>query len=154
MIKPKVTIYIDGACSGNPGPGGYGILLQCKGTKKEIFGYELDTTNNRMELRAAIEALSSLKKSCNLQIYTDSKYLQVGITEWLSSWIKNNWRKNNNKEIKNIDLWQKLYELINKHDIIWEWVKGHSDNVGNIKADELAVKGRNIAKKMKFNQES
>lgn len=144
-IKPKVIIYVDGACSGNPGPGGFGALLKFKDINKEIVGYELDTTNNRMELTAGVEALKCLKTSCNVEIYTDSKYLQLGVTKWIDNWIKNNWRKSDNVIIKNLDLWQKLYEQLSKHDIIWKWVKGHSDNIGNIKADQLAVQGRDIA---------
>ncbi|WP_253307991.1 MULTISPECIES: ribonuclease HI [unclassified Rickettsia] len=146
--KSHVIIYTDGACSGNPGPGGWGALLQFNGLNKEITGYELHTTNNRMEMKAAIEALKSLKKSCFVEIHTDSKYLQQGITEWIYKWIKNNWYKNNNELVKNADLWQNLYAELDKHTIIWKWVKGHADNQGNIIADKLAVKGKELAIKM------
>jgi ribonuclease HI len=146
--KPKVIIHTDGACSGNPGPGGWGALLQYNDINKKLFGHELNTTNNRMEMTAAIEALRALKKTCNVKIYTDSKYLQQGITEWIHKWIQNNWYKNNNIPIKNADLWQNLYTEISKHDIIWHWVKGHSNNIGNIIADQLAVKGKETAIKI------
>lgn len=141
----KVVIYTDGACAGNPGPGGWGALLQFNDINKEIFGYELDTTNNRMEITAAIEALKILKKSCHVEIYTDSKYLQQGITSWIYKWISNNWCKSNNEPVKNADLWQNLYEELSKHTIIWKWVRGHANNIGNIAADKLAVQGRQTA---------
>ncbi|BDU59762.1 ribonuclease HI [Candidatus Rickettsia kotlanii] len=145
IMDSKVVIYTDGACAGNPGPGGWGALLQFNDTSKEVFGYELDTTNNRMEITAALEALRVLKKSCNIEIYTDSKYLQQGITAWIHNWIKNNWCKSNNEPVKNADLWQKLYAELSKHTIIWKWVKGHANNSGNIAADKLAVQGRETA---------
>ncbi len=146
--KPFVEIYTDGACSGNPGPGGWGALMICNEQRKEIFGHHLNTTNNQMEIIAAISALQQLKKTCKIKLYTDSKYLQKGITEWIHSWQKNNWRKSDNKPVKNADLWQNLQREIQKHDIIWYWVKGHSDNEGNNLADSLAVKGREIAKEL------
>jgi ribonuclease HI len=145
LSKTKVVIYTDGACSGNPGPGGWGALLQFNDANKEIFGYELDTTNNRMEMIAAIEALQLLKTPCSVEIYTDSKYLQLGITKWINNWLKNNWRKNHNTPIKNADLWKKLYEKSKEHCIMWSWVKGHDDNEGNEIADKLAVKGKEAA---------
>ena len=145
MSKEKIVIYTDGACSGNPGPGGWGAILQWNSQHKEILGYELQTTNNRMEMTAAIEALNILKKPSCVIIYTDSKYLQLGITEWIHKWVKNNWCKNNKEPIKNIDLWQTLYDQLNKHDIMWEWVKGHSDNEGNLAADRLAVRAKEEA---------
>ncbi len=217
---PKVIIYTDGACSGNPGPGGWGALLQFHGAsveldpnalknwynkkklnvldicenstkfcdivnsgefdarndgakpidnrratsddvtkflsidysfslkQKSIFGHELYTTNNRMEMTAVIEALKVLKKSCYVELYTDSKYLQLGITQWINTWIKNNWHKNNNDPVKNVDLWKKLYEELSKHYIIWNWVKGHNNNEGNEMADRLAVKGKETAIKI------
>ena len=145
MSKQKILVYTDGACSGNPGPGGWGATLRWDSQYKEIFGYELETTNNRMEMIAAIEALNILEKPCFVTLYTDSKYLQLGITEWIHKWVKNNWYKNNNEPIKNIDLWQKLYNQLNKHDIIWQWVKGHSNNEGNLVADRLAVKAKEKA---------
>lgn len=145
--KPLVDIYTDGACSGNPGVGGWGALLIFKGNKKEISGFLEDTTNNQMELIAAIEALKSLKKSCKVNLYTDSTYLQKGITEWIYNWEKNNWRKRDNSPVKNVELWQKLQQEIKKHDIIWNWVKGHSDNEGNNIADRLAVEAREKAER-------
>ena len=146
--KPFVEIYTDGACSGNPGPGGWGALLIFKDNKKEIFGHEIETTNNRMEMQAAISALKSLKKSCRIKLYTDSVYVQKGITEWIHKWQKNNWRKSDNKPVKNADLWRNLQHEIAKHNIIWYWVKGHAENQGNIIADRLATKGRDIAKEI------
>lgn len=142
LSKPLVEIYTDGACSGNPGHGGWGALLIFKGKKKEISGYLETTTNNQMELMAAIEALKVLKKPCKVNLYTDSTYVQKGITEWIYNWEKNNWRKRDNSPVKNIELWQKLQQEMEKHDIIWNWVKGHSDNEGNNTADRLAVEAR------------
>lgn len=144
--KPFVEIYTDGACSGNPGPGGWGALLIFKDTRKEIFGYKLETTNNQMELQAAISALQLLKKACKITLYTDSKYVLHGITEWIDNWKKNNWRKSDNKPVKNAELWKELHNKIEKHDIIWSWVKGHSKNEGNDIADRLAAQGREIAR--------
>nr|WP_172580149.1 ribonuclease HI [Rickettsia typhi] len=144
-MDSKVVIYTDGACSGNPGPGGWGALLKFNDASKKIFGYELVTTNNRMEMTAALEALRVLKKSSIVEIYTDSKYLQHGITVWIHNWMKNNWCKNNNEPVKNVDLWQKLYSELSKHTIMWRWVKGHASNSGNIAADKLAVQGRETA---------
>lgn len=147
LSKPLVEIYTDGACSGNPGHGGWGALLIFKGKKKEIFGYLETTTNNQMELMAAIEALKVLKKPCKVNLYTDSTYVQKGITEWIYNWEKNNWRKRDNSPVKNIELWQKLQQEMEKHDIIWNWVKGHSDNEGNNTADRLAVEARERLKR-------
>ena len=147
LSKPLVEIYTDGACSGNPGPGGWGALLIFKGKKKEISGYLETTTNNQMELMAAIEALKVLKKPCKVNLYTDSTYVQKGITEWIYNWEKNNWRKRDNSPVKNIELWQKLQQEMEKHDIIWNWVKGHSDNEGNNIADRLAVEAREKVKR-------
>lgn len=146
-FKPCVEIYTDGACSGNPGPGGWGALLIFKDNRKEIFGHQLETTNNQMEMQAAISALQSLKTACKINIYTDSKYVQQGITQWIFAWQKNNWRKSDNKPVKNVELWQNLQHEIEKHDIIWSWVKGHAQNEGNIIADRLAVEGREFASK-------
>ena len=145
--KPLVEIYTDGACSGNPGLGGWGALLIFKEKRKEISGYLENTTNNQMELMASIEALKILKKSCEVNLYTDSTYVQKGITEWIYNWEKNNWRKSDNKPVKNIELWKKLQKEITKHDIIWNWVKGHSDNEGNDIADRLAVEAREKAER-------
>jgi ribonuclease HI len=145
-LKPFVEIYTDGACSGNPGPGGWGALLKFGKVTKEIYGSAASSTNNQMEMQAAIEALKILKKPCTVKIYTDSVYLQKGITEWIHSWQKNNWRKSDNHPVKNADLWQNLQQEIEKHDIIWTWVKGHSGVEGNEIADRLAVQGKELAK--------
>ena len=149
--KSVLNIYTDGACSGNPGPGGWGAYLEygedgSEKITKEIFGYNYETTNNQMEIVAAIEALKILKKPCTVNLYTDSKYLQLGITKWIHTWRVNNWLKSDNKPVKNAQLWQKLQDEIARHVIIWHWVKGHSNNYGNKIADKLAVKGREIAK--------
>ncbi len=136
----KIHIYTDGACLGNPGKGGYGAILMYKGHKKEISGGEKDTTNNRMEMRAAIEALRALKKHSDIIIYTDSKYVMDGITGWIISWKKNNWRTANRKPVKNADLWQDLDLEVSKHKIKWVWVKGHAGNHYNELVDELARK--------------
>jgi len=145
--KPYIKIYTDGACARNPGPGGWGALILCGSTKKEIFGYELDTTNNQMELQAAISALEILKVSCNIEIFTDSKYLQQSITSWIHGWYKNNWYKKDKRPVKNLQLWKKLYEQTQKHNIKWYWIKGHSNDKGNDIADGLAVKGKKLAMK-------
>jgi ribonuclease HI len=147
LSKPLVEIYTDGACSGNPGHGGWGALLIFKGKKKEISGYLETTTNNQMELMAAIEALKVLKKPCKVNLYTDSTYVQKVITELIYNCEKNNWRKRDNSPVKNIELWQKLQQEMEKHDIIWNWVKGHSDNEGNNTADRLAVEARERLKR-------
>ncbi len=136
-----VIIYTDGACSGNPGIGGWGAILTAGKHKKEIFGGEKETTNNRMELTAAIRALQSLKKPCSIQLHTDSNYLKNGITQWISKWQANGWRTADKKPVKNIDLWQELASAIAQHTIEWCWVKGHSGNDGNERADALANKG-------------
>lgn len=146
-MKPNIIIYTDGACSGNPGPGGWGAVLHAGRHKKEIYGYELETTNNRMEIMAAIEALKALKQESEVTIYTDSKYLQQGISDWIDNWIKNNWVGSNKKLVKNADLWQTLHKLSEMHAVEWHWVKGHGNNIGNIAADKLAVLGRDEAKK-------
>lgn len=138
---PHVTIYTDGACSGNPGPGGWGAILISKGKEKELSGGEAETTNNRMELMAAIEALKALKTSCKVDLHTDSKYVRHGITEWIHDWKKRNWKTADKKPVKNADLWQKLEEQAAKHQIAWHWVKGHSGNALNERADELARAG-------------
>jgi ribonuclease HI len=133
-----VKIYTDGACKGNPGAGGWGALLEMNGREKELFGGEAHTTNNRMELLAVIRALEALKRHCRVELHTDSKYVQQGITEWIHGWKKNGWRK---KAVKNDDLWKELDELSQKHDIEWLWVKGHAGHNGNERADELANRG-------------
>jgi len=137
----KIDIYTDGACRGNPGPGGWGALLIYKDANKTIYGGEIDTTNNRMEMTAIIEALKTVKMDCNITLYTDSKYVMDGITKWLSNWKKKGWITSNKKPVKNKDLWQILEESISKHNIEWQWVKGHAGIPGNEKADELANQG-------------
>jgi ribonuclease HI len=138
---PRVTIYTDGACSGNPGPGGWGALLQYGDAEKELCGGEADTTNNRMEMMAAIMALESLKRPMAIDLYTDSTYVRSGITEWLAGWKRRNWRTAAKKPVKNVDLWQRLDKATGEHDIAWHWVKGHAGNPGNERADELARTG-------------
>ncbi len=138
-MLPRVEIYTDGACSGNPGIGGWGVILRYKDTEKELSGGEINTTNNRMELTAVIEALKALKTACNITLYTDSKYVMNGITEWLENWKKNGWKTSNKKgAVKNIDLWQTLDELVLKHEIRWVWVKGHVGHIENERVDTLA----------------
>ncbi len=136
-----ITIYTDGACQGNPGPGGWGALLIYNEHEKELFGGEKETTNNRMELSAVIHALNSLKSSCTITLYTDSNYVKDGITKWIHNWKKNNWRNSQRKPVKNSDLWQELDQASQRHTIEWKWVKGHAGNYGNEKADMLANKG-------------
>lgn len=140
MNENIVEIYTDGACLGNPGKGGYAAILLYKEHKKEIYGCELETTNNRMELCAAIAGLKTLKKSSEVKLYTDSKYVMDGITKWIFSWKKNNWKTADKKPIKNQELWQELDSEVTKHKIEWIWVKGHSGNHFNELADELARK--------------
>ena len=137
----QVIMYTDGACRGNPGPGGWGALITCEGSTKEVFGGKLDVTNNQMELSAAIEGLAALKEPCNVNLFTDSKYVMDGITQWIHNWKKNNWRTAAKKDVKNKELWQRLDELINFHLVQWHWVKGHSGDEGNEMADLLANKG-------------
>ena len=139
--KNNVTIYTDGACSGNPGPGGWGAIMLYGGNEKEIYGGDVETTNNRMELCAAIEALNSLKRSCAIDLHTDSVYVKDGITKWMHNWKKNGWRTANRKPVKNIELWQALDEAIKRHEINWHWVKGHAGHPLNERADELARTG-------------
>ena len=155
MSKIKIIAYTDGACSGNPGPGGWGLLLKAENEKgetlkeNEFYGNEVHTTNNRMELVGAIKAIEKLKKKngVSLTIRTDSTYVRKGITEWLPNWKKNNWRKSDKKPVENKDLWELLDKIVAKHSVNWEWVKGHSGDQGNEIADELARKGRDEAKK-------
>jgi len=134
----KVEIYTDGACRGNPGPGGWGALLRYQGVEKEIYGSEADTTNNRMEMMAAIKALESLTKPCDVALTTDSQYVMKGITEWLEGWKKRGWKTAARKPVKNVDLWQRLDKATEKHTINWHWVKGHSGHDENERVDELA----------------
>jgi ribonuclease HI len=145
MIKKEVIIYIDGACSGNPGPGGWGFYLVHNGHTKEEYGSEIHTTNNRMEIMAAIKAITAIKSESKLLIYTDSIYLKNGITIWIHNWIKYDWKKDSKNPIKNVDLWQELWEIVSRHSIEWKWVKGHSGDIGNEKADYLANLGKNHA---------
>lgn len=136
-----ITIYTDGACSGNPGPGGWGALLQFGDAEKELFGGEAQTTNNRMEMLAAIMALESLKEGCAVTLYTDSKYVMDGITQWMKNWKARGWKTAAKKPVKNQDLWMRLDEASARHQINWQWVKGHAGNAGNERADELARQG-------------
>jgi ribonuclease HI len=133
-----VIIYTDGACRGNPGPGGWGALLRYGKKEKTLFGAESDTTNNRMELTAAIQALAALSEPCMVELHTDSTYVQKGITEWLPGWKKKNWKKADKKPVKNADLWQLLDHEASRHTVNWFWVKGHSNHPENDKADALA----------------
>ncbi len=135
---PKIEIHTDGACSGNPGPGGWGALLRYGSTEKELSGGEPLTTNNRMELLAAICALESLSKPCSIDLYTDSQYVQKGITEWLPNWIKRGWKNAKGEPVKNQDLWQRLSAASKLHHVDWHWVKGHAGHVDNERVDGLA----------------
>ncbi|PPR67623.1 MAG: Ribonuclease HI [Alphaproteobacteria bacterium MarineAlpha1_Bin1] len=137
----EVTIYTDGACSGNPGPGGWGALLQFGEHERELKGGERNTTNNRMELTAAIAALETLKRTCKVHLHTDSTYLRDGMTSWIHNWKRNGWRTTAKKPVKNVDLWQRLDEAIQSHDIEWHWIKGHAGDPGNEAADALARQG-------------
>ena len=139
----SVEIYTDGACKGNPGPGGWGVLLKGSGTEKELFGGELGTTNNRMELLAVIRALEALKRPCQVALYLDSQYVLKGITEWLPGWKAKGWRTAAKQPVKNVDLWQALDALVNQggHKIDWRWVRGHTGDAGNERADALANLG-------------
>jgi ribonuclease HI len=137
----EVSIWTDGACSGNPGPGGWGAILCFEGREKELFGGEAATTSNRMELTAAIEALEALKRPCVVHLHTDSNYLRGGITAWIANWKRNGWRTADKKPVKNAELWQRLDAAAARHEIDWRWVKGHSDDVLNERADALARKG-------------
>lgn len=136
-----IEIFTDGACRGNPGMGGWGALLRANGTERELFGGEASTTNNRMELQAAIEGLAALTRPCKVQLTTDSQYVRQGITLWLSNWKKNGWKTAAKKPVKNVDLWQQLDTLAQKHEVEWLWVKGHSGHRENEIADQLANRG-------------
>ena len=137
MLK-EIVIYTDGACLGNPGPGGWAAIIQFDRHEKIVKGAEKDTTNNRMELTAAIKALEALTEPCHITVFTDSVYVQKGVTEWLSNWKKRNWKTASKKPVKNVDLWLLMDKAIISHNISWQWVKGHSGNVGNERVDELA----------------
>jgi ribonuclease HI len=137
-MQSKVVIYTDGACRGNPGPGGWGAVIGFQDKQKTLNGYESETTNNRMELTAAIEALRALKRSCEIELNTDSKYVMQGINEWLNNWKRNGWKTATKKPVKNVDLWQQLDNEVQRHEVDWRWVKGHSGIAGNEHADQLA----------------
>lgn len=138
MSDTPVVIYTDGACRGNPGPGGWGVYMSYRGQEKELYGGEPETTNNRMELTAAIEALMALKEPCHVDLTSDSEYVRKGITEWLPNWKKRGWKTSARKPVKNMDLWQKLDTAATRHQISWHWVKGHSGHMENEIADSLA----------------
>ena len=137
-MNKKVDIYTDGACSGNPGPGGWGVLIEIDSKNRELSGGDKETTNNRMELMAAIKALEEIDKDYQITLYTDSNYVKDGITSWISNWKKNNWKTANKKDVKNKELWIRLDEAIKDKNISWVWVKGHAGNAGNEQADYLA----------------
>ena len=140
-MTDSVELFTDGACKGNPGPGGWGALLVCKGVEKELWGGEANTTNNRMELMAAIQGLSALTRRCEIELYTDSEYVRRGITEWIEQWKQRGWKTAARKPVKNADLWLRLDEAVAGQDVEWHWVKGHSGDPGNERADSLANRG-------------
>ncbi len=140
-MKATVVIHTDGACRGNPGPGGWGAVLEAGQHRRTLHGGEADTTNNRMELLAAIRALEALKRPCRVELYTDSRYLQDGIRQWLPQWKQRGWKTAGRKPVKNVDLWQQLDALVNRHEVSWHWVRGHSGHPGNELADQLANQG-------------
>jgi ribonuclease HI len=137
----EIVIYTDGSCSGNPGPGGWGAVLRWKGTEKELHGGDPQTTNNRMELTAAIQALEALQRPVQVQLHTDSKYVLDGITKWIAGWQRNGWRTAAKQPVKNADLWQRLVAAMSPHEVTWTWVKGHAGHPDNERADELARLG-------------
>ena len=137
-MSQKVEAFTDGACRGNPGPGGWGVVLRYGDREKELYGGEMETTNNRMELMAAIQALEALKRPCEVHLTTDSQYVRKGITEWLANWKRNGWRTAARKPVKNQDLWQRLDAATHTHDVHWHWVRGHSGHPENERADALA----------------
>jgi ribonuclease HI len=141
MTDEVVEIYSDGACRGNPGPGGWGALLRAKGVEKELWGGEAQTTNNRMELTAVIRALDALKRPSKVRLYTDSLYVMKGISEWIASWKRRGWVTADRKPVKNVDLWRELDQAASRHEIEWHWVRGHSGHPENERADRLANKG-------------
>ena len=141
MSSNPVEIWTDGACKGNPGWGGWGALLRQGRHEKTLFGGRADTTNNRMELLAVIEALKALKRPCQVVVHTDSQYVQKGMTQWLANWKRRDWRTADKKPVKNADLWQELDELVSRHDVTWKWVRGHAGDAGNEMADQLANQG-------------
>lgn len=148
VMDDKVVIYSDGACSGNPGPGGYGAIIRYKDNRKEVSGWQAHTTNNQMEMMAAIAALQSLKRPCNVEVYTDSTYLQKGVSEWLPNWLKKGSLDSSaNQKIKNRELWKQLQELTAIHQVSWHWVKAHNGDKYNELADQIACEMRDLAKK-------
>ena len=136
-----VFLFTDGACRGNPGPGGWGVLMRYENTEKELFGGESHTTNNRMELMAAIEGLKALKAMCHVEVTTDSQYVRQGIMEWMANWKKRGWKTADKKPVKNQDLWERLDAEVSRHEVVWHWVKGHSGHDENERADQLANRG-------------
>ncbi len=140
-MMTEVVIYTDGACSGNPGPGGWGVVLRWKDTEKEMHGGDPLTTNNRMELMAAIQALEALQRPAKVDLYTDSKYLLDGITKWIKGWQRNGWKTTAKKPVKNDDLWRRLVEAMSRHEVTWMWVKGHAGDPDNERADAMARRG-------------
>ena len=140
-MTQKVYIYTDGACKGNPGPGGWGVILRYQQTEKELYGGEPSTTNNRMELMAAIQGLEALKRPCKVILTSDSQYLLKGINEWLPNWIRRGWQTSARQPVKNVDLWQRLAAARDRHDVEWRWIKGHSGHRENERADQLANRG-------------
>lgn len=141
FMMSKVEIWTDGACSGNPGPGGWGALLRYGDKEKQLHGGAAETTNNQMELKAAIEALNALKKPCEVELTTDSQYVKGGMTGWIHGWKKNGWKTANKKPVKNVELWKALDEAVSRHKVNWHWIKGHAGHAENEKADELARLG-------------
>lgn len=137
-LEQVVEIFSDGACLGNPGPGGWAVLLRYGAHEKELYGHVSMTTNNRMEMMAALEGLKSLKKNSKVHVYTDSRYVQQGMTSWIYSWQKNKWKRGRNQNVENVDLWQQLLEAQKPHEVMWHWVKGHADHVENNRVDRLA----------------
>lgn len=140
-MDDRVEIFTDGACRGNPGPGGWGVLLRFRGSEKELYGGDPETTNNRMELLAVIRGLEALTRRARVRVTTDSRYVQQGITQWIRNWKRNGWRTASRKPVKNSDLWRQLDTLVSGHDVVWSWVKGHSGHRENERADALANKG-------------
>jgi len=140
-MSERVEIFTDGACRGNPGPGGWGVLMRFKGKERQLYGGERETTNNRMELKAVIKALEELTRPAEVRVTTDSQYVKKGITEWIHNWKRNGWRTAAKKPVKNSDLWRELDELVALHDVAWDWIKGHSGHPENELADDLANKG-------------
>jgi ribonuclease HI len=137
----KIEMFTDGACRGNPGPGGWGVMLRFNSTEKELFGGEAQTTNNRMELMAAIRGMEALTKPCSVVLTTDSQYVMKGITEWMENWKRRGWKTAAKKPVKNVDLWQRLSSALEKHEVEWQWVRGHTGHPENERADELANRG-------------